>query len=560
MKPLYPTLCTAALLMLAACTNDLAEDLQHEVPGTDNLPQGTFIVDYLPSTDLPATRGVADGERILSLDYLLYERLATEDEYTLKKQVSISDINADTPWPLKRENMTWKQRQELKDTLLTSSTYKVVFVANAANGIWRDESITDEENQFHPLSNVTENANTFDEARLLLPPNGDFQHTDGKESYYTFYYMWQGDINPKDATTGFTHDKDNPMTMDVVLKRMVNKVEIRLEDITEGFTNEDGNVAKTEEELLQYVEGQINQFYDANYPSTESDNTSEWGILAQAVYTDLNDRVKNISDAGIAANAQAKSKEKFKDIIQNLGNMRKAVANISGTNTLNAKDWFLKQTKQNYYTRCDWSKINTIDIIYEQANFSQAIGFDKKYESENESGTLTAIKVADNNYIFYAFGSDESNANLAKIQKMQFKDDANNMLFESECGIIPGGNSSTGGNRHLIMNYQPIKSVSVGKETGDFTIENYDLYNVLYDSDESNKYRWDWDDFEYKDNALIESNNWTKDDMIKWVNSLFSQEDNSQEFVPYDFILQLKLMTITDEWQTSDATQSATTE
>ena len=134
------------LLLLAACTNDPSEDILSNVPGNGNLPQGTFVIDYTASTGDAQTR-LAANERIQSLDYLLYEKTAGGSDFLLKKKRSIPDIGLGTQWPLTRENMTWEQREALKDTLNQSSEYKMVFVANAAPEIWNDSPVLENVNK-----------------------------------------------------------------------------------------------------------------------------------------------------------------------------------------------------------------------------------------------------------------------------------------------------------------------------------------------------------------------------------------------------------------------------
>ena len=320
------------LLLLASCANDPAEGIPAGIPGTNggNLPQGTFIVDYLPSTDLPATRGVADGERILSLDYLLYER-TDDNTYTLKKRTPISDISADTHWPLTRENMTWQQRQELKDTLSTGSKYKVVFVANANQKVWTD---------FQPMTGIDANDN-FDDARLLLPPNGDFQQADGN---YTFYYMWTGDIDP--ATNGY--NKNAPAQMQVKLQRMVNKVEIRLEEqVVNGL--------KEATSVEEYVKGKLDEYFRANYViDTE-------GTMSGALYDVVDKYLEGIAtnkigitnEPGPLASNEQKSKYTFQELLKASDSKEKVDGEvIDSENTKESKE---AKNKDN-------DKLETIDV------------------------------------------------------------------------------------------------------------------------------------------------------------------------------------------------------
>ena len=306
MKTLYPTLCTAALLMLAACTQDPVEDLVSSGnTQSGDLPEGTFIVDYLPSADLPATRGLGEGEAILSLDYLLYTS-TDGSAYTLTKHKEISDISADTPWPLTRENMTWQQRQELKDTLSTGSKYKVVFVANANQ---KDKT------GFQPMTGIDAKDN-FDNARLLLPPDGNFQQTDGT---YTFYYMWTGDIDPANG-----YNKNTPAQMNVVLQRMVNKVEIRLADeVVQGI--------ESAESVDAYVEDELGKYFDEHYIVTDFTESNR-GILDSVVIKYMTDKAEfDISNYvnGVVRAGKKDGQEHLQNILKDITNIRKVTNSIS---------------------------------------------------------------------------------------------------------------------------------------------------------------------------------------------------------------------------------------
>ena len=152
------------VFLLASCNNEdtpLQAGQDSDAPAM-NLPEGTFVVDYTASTDGAASRSASD--MISSLDYLLYES-TDGSTYTLAKRVEIPDISTDTAWPLRRETMTWAQREALKDTLNTSNSYKAVFVANAdAEKVWDGEIV---------LTNVDLESD-FTEARLNLPTQKSF--------------------------------------------------------------------------------------------------------------------------------------------------------------------------------------------------------------------------------------------------------------------------------------------------------------------------------------------------------------------------------------------------
>lgn len=189
--------------ILSACTEDLeGVDAGTDVPVLDT---DCFVVDYT----VEGNEGLSRGENtspITSLTYLLYQ----DDE--LVKERQIPDISSETVWPLTRENMTWEQREALKDTLQAWGNYRVVFVANAV----------------YPASGENEDAG--------------ISYITGKDSYQTLalqmpaqpfsadnmFYLFSSEIKKKDDT-----DRDHPLNCPVTLKRVVSCVELKRIQIPE---------------------------------------------------------------------------------------------------------------------------------------------------------------------------------------------------------------------------------------------------------------------------------------------------------------------------------------
>ena len=258
MKTTRYTLLAAALLLAASCANDPVEDIINpSAPGTA-LPGGTFVIDYTAGMEGADTRNdLPANQRIQSLDYLIYQSDSENGTYTLLKKRPISDINETTTWPLTRDNMTWAQREDLKDTLSTDKYYKMVFVANADDVIWNKED-TPEENMFHALQNVEEGtstsstASTYEEGRLVLPPNGQFEDNN-------MYYMATLAVDGNDYAT----DEDKTATLTITLQRMINKVEVKLaDDVVNGI--------QEKESVDEYVESKLGEYYDSYYANTNT--------------------------------------------------------------------------------------------------------------------------------------------------------------------------------------------------------------------------------------------------------------------------------------------------
>jgi len=176
--------------------------------------QGPAHVPPLSDGELPA------NERISSLTYLLYEG----DD--LVKYRKISDIGTSTTWPLTRANMTWAQRQELKDTLELNRQYTAVFIANS----WRDE-VTDDEGLLDETNQLLKNRQELSQAYLVMPAEG---FTDA-----TLYYIDKKEIS---FATGNADgiDRDHPYNCPVALSRIAARTDIERTDTgLNGGTDEE---------------------------------------------------------------------------------------------------------------------------------------------------------------------------------------------------------------------------------------------------------------------------------------------------------------------------------
>lgn len=200
------------LLCLGLCSS--CEDERFDTGGT--MPDGQFIVDYTAEAG-KATRALSEnvpaGKRINSLTYLLY----SEDGTLLKRREVPGLDGDDETWPLRREAMTWEQREALKDTLETNTTYHAVFIANIdSTELW---------NSVSPLKR----AGNYDDAYIELPARA-FTDRD-------MFYYFSKDINSADEGA----DRDNPYDCNVQLHRIVTRTDFFFEELPvwEGLTTED---------------------------------------------------------------------------------------------------------------------------------------------------------------------------------------------------------------------------------------------------------------------------------------------------------------------------------
>lgn len=221
----------AASLLLAVCACG-KEDL-NTTTDTGNggtvaaLPEGTFVVDYSVS-DGEISR--ADQDRlntsISSLLYLLYD-----SEGMLVKEREIPGIGTDTKWPLTRENMSWEQREALKDTLNVEMTYTAVFLANTDAELFKDASGKAEQVFFYKT--VTEGADGTSETRYdnlkdvyLKLPSVPFNDKN-------MFYISKHTLSAKEAEGTVVNDRETPYNCPVTLKRLVSRMDMERVAITD---------------------------------------------------------------------------------------------------------------------------------------------------------------------------------------------------------------------------------------------------------------------------------------------------------------------------------------
>ena len=217
MKQIYNIMVGMALMLGAtSCEEEILDNGQ--AVGIA-LADGQFIVDYSGEVTTRAIKDNAEkGERINSLTYLLYIQQA--NDYVLEKRREIPGLNGNTEsWPLTRDNMTWEQREALKDTLMVGSNYRAVFVANAAPSLWGEAN--DDDMTKSPLKEADEiDVDTYSSAYLQLPANLAFN--DGN-----MFYLAEAEIN------GTGQDRNTPYNCPIMLKRVVTRTDWWFERLPE---------------------------------------------------------------------------------------------------------------------------------------------------------------------------------------------------------------------------------------------------------------------------------------------------------------------------------------
>ena len=449
MKTTLYTLCTAALL-LASCANDPAEGIPAGIPGTNggNLPQGTFVIDYTASTGDAQTR-LAANERIQSLDYLLYEKTADGSDFLLKKKRSIPGIGSETQWPLTRENMTWEQREALKDTLNQSSKYKMVFVANANPKIWDNSPV---------LENVDEGDN-FDDGRLVLPPR---LFTDKD-----MYYMWSNHNAP---LVGSRYNKDNPASMEIMLERMINKVEVKL---AENLTGE----GEPEKSATNIAESYYTQM-------TQSD-----GII----YNDIHTTIDNMPDQLKIPIGQM---TKFNYA---LGHLKEYLEDhvTDATETvikyIKDKDIFYSSFTEPLISTlsalCKWGNASYTSIAYTEPYFPNQLSFALKTIATAEQDKLT-YDLKNSSFTYYIFGNNEDPNTVNRVESFLLynNEDTTTPLISIKGTDYPIATYEPGGNHYIIYECNPM-----GKQYTNSTFEEtitVNLTEALNLEDECEKGDW----------------------------------------------------------------------
>lgn len=201
---------SAAGLLLAVCACG-KENLNTTADGDNGgaataLPEGTFVVDYSVSdgeTSRAFEGGLEANQRISSLLYLLYD-----SEGQLVKEREIPGIGTDTKWPLTRENMSWEQREALKDTLNSGSTYTAVFLANVKKDLFGNTQ-TEE---------LLQNKENLTEAVLYLPQT---PFTDSN-----MYYLWKEELEYTQPEGASDDSRDNPLSKEITLRRLVSRIDM----------------------------------------------------------------------------------------------------------------------------------------------------------------------------------------------------------------------------------------------------------------------------------------------------------------------------------------------
>ena len=275
MKQIYNIMVGMALMLGAtSCEKEILDNGQ---AAGIALADGQFIVDYSGEVTTRAIKDNAEkGERINSLTYLLYIQQA--DGYVLEKRREIPGLDGNTEsWPLTRDNMTWEQREALKDTLMVGSNYRAVFVANAAPSLWGEAN--DDDMMKSPLKEADEiDVDTYSSAYLQLPE--DLAFNDGN-----MFYLAEAEIN------GAGKDRNTPYDCSITLKRVVTRTDWWFERLPEWIEESPENPS-TESNLPVVIKEYLNPLLIR----MASDNYDYWAGQVVTSVSSFLDEVATIYD------------------------------------------------------------------------------------------------------------------------------------------------------------------------------------------------------------------------------------------------------------------------
>lgn len=262
------------IFMAVACGLGLLSCSDEELAGSgwtepEDVPaigSGRCVVDYTLGGVGAYSRaeGEADGETqqplspVRSLTYLLYEGSGTDASdriYTLVKRREIRDISEKTQWPMTRENMTWNQREDLKDTLDRASVYKVVFVANADAKLHNNEQVL-----FNASLDVETPEGEESQELLLGFTDAYLKMPQAAFTDDNLFYVASRDFSLEGTDTDYV---DQSLT----LERVVARTELTCVDVPDDAG----------------LQGRLENFFFAKLVGTGEESDAEWTVGKQVM-------------------------------------------------------------------------------------------------------------------------------------------------------------------------------------------------------------------------------------------------------------------------------------
>lgn len=422
------------LFLLPSCEHD---KIMEEDGNNSFSSDGVFVVDYAASSgetkaineNLPA------GERINSLTYLLYS-----SDGSLLKEREIPDLEGKyETWPLKRENMTWEQREALKDTLMQGMDYYVVFVANAAPSLWRGRTTES------PLKDKDSYSTVY-----LQLPNIPFSDNN-------MFYIYSGELK---YSSTYGADRDNPYSYPVVLQRVVARSDFFFEVLPEWGDGESPEpepsvtypvTCTLPDGVKNYLNSSVSSILGGNYTSLGEEMVEQTGDFLDELssyFTTINETTYVEAVNTLKNNIEGAGKENFltEDIINHL------------QNTL------LNSCSNNETLKTIW-KNSDLSGQTAKVSYKQDVARDKYFIG---SKSVSEVNTSDSPLITIDIQSDVNGVEYNGFNLITFANSGNwiDKITVSEDIVIPFNLETTaqGDNEKRVYYYHPVYSLGTKGE------------------------------------------------------------------------------------------------
>lgn len=406
---------------LLACNDEgLTGSGQGDWDGIPAVEGGRYVVDYtLGNGILSRVDEEGDGETVQSspvrsLTYLLYENTGTDESgnkvYMLMKRREIRDISENTKWPLKRDNMTWNQREDLKDTLDRSNEYKVVFVANSAASLHDGEEVLITSQKVETPEEDEESQETlsdFTDAYLKMPQTA---FTDDN-----LFYVVCRDFSVEDLT-----ENTDYVSLSLTLERVVARTELTCAaapDKTELTT-------RLQNSLYKELEEGTGTSTDAEWTIGKQVKNNLTPLLEEDVYEDYEKYTITVSN-GDGIETTESCGDKLRELLQGLTLPEEDVEKLKKEIIPQLYrglviDPLMLDYQNPFLLQYNWKSVNTVKVNFESR--TNKVGLDGKYYipvEEEKAGQLTVPVKEDGTVHLTTFGTAKVTSTEGEVMSEQ---------------------------------------------------------------------------------------------------------------------------------------------
>lgn len=327
-----------------------------------------FVIDYTASTT-GTTKSMHDNlsanRRISSLTYLLYDGM----DGTLLKRREIPDLGYDTTWPLTRENMTWAQREALKDTLFQDYAYQVVFIANIDSSksvlAWKEDGM---------LRSPLRNAENYQDAYLCYPSDQAFNDS-------TMFYWFSKRIESVNA------DRETPYDCPVILQRVVTRTDFLMAHLPD-WENMEAEV-EIPDTVKNYIDPYVHLLYSkaiaGEKPFIRDSVEQKMKILLDSIVDYFTKQIIPVPDEGELTEDQKTKNEKYNKWKTAIGELKTNLVNDSVTSFLMQeapsmslfgvlREDGLRNPDLRELWRSSWRKGKEAEVVFQKESMQEAEG------------------------------------------------------------------------------------------------------------------------------------------------------------------------------------------